>query len=121
MKKLFAALLILNFLLEAMASAALIFSPVGVLSPGLGEQWSMHYGFAAFTIATIGLWVWPVRHVPEIITATIGILMTFHIATLTSLTVAGDQQGGQILHGILATMAVVLFVLRKRISEETPS
>ena len=56
MKILFNIVLVLSFLFEALASVSLIGGPEGISAPGLGNQWSMHYGFAALAIASMSLY-----------------------------------------------------------------
>jgi len=114
MKRLYSAALVLNFLVELMAALTLILGPGGIRSPGLGDQWSMHYGFAALAIASVSLWAWRYRSDAGVVTVVLGILMTFHTGLLLSLLVAGDQQLGVMLHGVLVILSVGLFVYRKR-------
>jgi hypothetical protein len=114
MKRLYSAALILNFLVELMAATTLVLGPGGIRSPGLGDQWSMHYGFAALAIASLSLWAWRYRGDGRVVTVVLGLLMTFHIGLFISLLVAGDQQMGLLLHGVLAILVVGLFVFRKR-------
>ncbi len=112
MKYLFIALLVLNFLAETMAAAALIGGPEGLAAAGTGGQWSMHYGFAVIGIASAGLWVWPYRTSRPAVTAVLGILLVFHTSVFISLTAAGDQAFGMVLHAVLAVMALVAFTQR---------
>lgn len=105
--------LVLHLLAELLAALALVFGPDGVSVAGRGDQWSMHYGFAALAIASVSAWVWPYRtHLPTITTA-LGVLVVFHTGVFISLTLAGDQQGGMILHGILAPLFILLFLRRR--------
>lgn len=113
MQKLFIALLVLNFLTEAMAAVMLITGPGGLSAAGSGEQWSMHYGFAALAIGSAALWVWPFRNNLNAVTAVLGVLMTFHTGLLVSLVVAGDQMAGVVIHAVLAVLCIVLFTQRR--------
>ena len=117
MKIVYITLLVLNFLTEMMASVSLIGGPEGLSAPGLGGQWSMHYGFAALAIASISLWAWPHRSNPQVITVVLGILLVFHTGLFVSLTTAGDQQAGMVLHAILGVLCLVCFVMRKRLHQ----
>ena len=114
MKKLFAAFLVLNFLVEAFAGSALIAGPGGLSAAGSGNQWSMHYGFAVLAIASASLWVWPRRADYQVVTAVLGVLMVFHCALVVSLATAGDQQVGFIIHSVFAASSIALFALRAR-------
>jgi hypothetical protein len=74
----------------------------------------MHYGFAAAAIASASLWLWPVRTDRRAVTAVLGILMVFHAGIFVSLTTAGDQQAGMIIHAVLTALCVVLMTFRSR-------
>ena len=114
MKQLFTTFLVLNFLAETMAAVSLIAGPDGISAAGSGGQWAMHYGFAVVAIASASLWVWSYRAQLIPVTAVLGTLMVFHIAVAISLTLAGDQQFGMILHTVLSVMALVCFTQRRR-------
>lgn len=114
MKILFIILLVLNFLTEAMASSALIGGPEGISAAGQGGMWSMHYGFAALAIGSASLWIWPHRTNMKAVTAVLGVLMTFHSGLFVSLTAAGDQQAGMIIHAVLAVLCIFLFTQRSK-------
>lgn len=113
MKKLFVALLVLNVLTEALAATTLIGGPGGISAAGAGNQWSMHYGFAALAIGSAALWVWPYRNNLNAVTAVLGVLMTFHSGLFVSLMVAGDQPAGVIIHAVLAALCILLFIQRR--------
>ena len=112
MKYLFIVLLVLNFLTETLAAVSLIGGPEGLAAAGMGGQWSMHYGFAALAIASASLWVWPHRTNRAAVTAVLGILLVFHVGLFISLTAAGDQAVGMVLHAVLAVLALVAFTQR---------
>ena len=114
MKHLFTTLLVLNFLSEALAASTLIGGPDGIRAAGAGGMWSMHYGFAALAIGSASLWVWPHRTDLRAVTATLGILLTFHIGLLISLIAAGDQQAGSVIHAVLAALSVAAFTQRRK-------
>ena len=114
MKILLSAVLILSFLAEALAAVTLITGPEGVTAPGLGNQWSMHYGFAALAIASISLWTWPYRTNMPVVTFALGVLFTFHIGLSISLNLAGDQQAGMIVHTVLSVLCLVLITQRSK-------
>jgi|DEB0MinimDraft_6_1074348.scaffolds.fasta_scaffold126300_2 hypothetical protein len=114
MKKLFAALLVLNLLFELLAASSLIAGPEGIRATGLGNQWSMHYGFAALAIASVSVWAWPGRQLMVVATPVLGILLTFHTGLFISLMVAGDQVAGSVIHAVLALLAWALFLTRKK-------
>jgi hypothetical protein len=117
MKYVFIALLILNFLAEAMAALSLIGGPDGIAAAGSGGQWSMHYGFAVIAIASAGLWVWPLRRETAALTAVLGILTVFHISVLISLALAGDQPVGVAIHSVLGALSVLCLLQRRAISQ----
>ena len=114
MKILFNVVLILSFLFEAYASASLIAGPEGFAAAGSGNQWSMHYGFAALAIASISLWVWPYRTNLPLVTFALGVLFTFHTGLSISLYLAGDQQAGMIIHSVLSVLCLVLLTQRSK-------
>ena len=113
---LLAAALVLNLLAEATAALALIGGANGLGAPPDANRWSMHYGFAVIAIASAGVWLWPHRREPGALSPVLGMLATFHVAVLTSLWIAGDQPAGVVLHGVLAPLFVLLFVLRGRLA-----
>ena len=114
MKILFSVLLVLSFLTETLAAASLIAGPDGIAAAGSGNQWSMHYGFAALAIASLSLWAWPYRtHLP-VVTFALGVLFTFHTGLSISLSLAGDQQAGMVIHTVLAILCVVLLTQRTK-------
>jgi hypothetical protein len=114
MKILLPVLLVLNFLVEALAAITLIGGPEGVAAAGQGGQWSMHYGFAALAIASVSLWTWPYRGNLPVITVVLGVLLVFHTGLAVSLTLAGDQAAGRAIHVVLAALCLLLFVRRRR-------
>jgi hypothetical protein len=118
MKTLLVAVLILNALTEAMAAAMLIGGPNGVQAAGAGEMWSMHYGFAAVAIASIGLWLWPYRRQMAPVSVALGILLTFHSGLFVSLALAGDQAAGMVVHALLAVLCAVLFFRRASLCDD---
>ena len=77
-------------------------------------MWSMHYGFAVLAIASASLWIWPYRTNIKAVTAVLGVLMTFHAVLFLSLTLAGDQAAGMIIHAFLAALCILLFTQRSR-------
>jgi len=114
MQKLFTTFLVLNFLTEAMAASVLLGGPDGVAAAGRGEMWSMHYGFAVMAVASASLWVWPCRRELKPVTVTLGVLATFHTALFVSLTLAGDQPVGLVIHAVLAVLSIGLFTQRSK-------
>jgi hypothetical protein len=114
MKHVFTTLLVLNFLTETLAAVALIGGPEGVVAAGQGGMWSMHYGFAALAIASVSLWSWRERSNGRVVTVVLGILLTFHTGLLVSLVLAGDQQAGVVIHAVLATLSIFLFLQRSK-------
>jgi hypothetical protein len=114
MRILFTIVLVLNLLTEALAATTLIGGPEGVAAAGQGGLWSMHYGFAALAIASATLWVWPHRDNLKVVTAVLGVLMTFHTGLLVSLALAGDQMAGMTIHAVLALLCIVLFTQRSK-------
>lgn len=114
MKTVFTIFLVLHFLIETLAAVANIGGPEGLSAAGTGGQWSMHYGFAAFALATASLWVWPHRTNLAVVTAVLGVLLVFHVGLFISLTAAGDQAAGMVIHAVLAVLAIFLFTQRKK-------
>ncbi len=113
MKILFAVILVLNFLTEALAATSLIGGPEGIAAAGKGGMWSMHYGFAAAAIASASLWAWPYRSDLRVVTAVLGTLLIFHTGLFISLSLAGDQKAGMVIHAVLATLSLIAFARRK--------
>lgn len=114
MKALFVIVLVLNLLTEAMAATALIGGPEGVSAAGKGEMWSLHYGFAALAIGCATFWIWPYRNNIKAVTPMLGVLLTFHTGLFVSLTLAGDQMAGMVMHAVLATLCILLFTQRSK-------
>jgi hypothetical protein len=114
LKILFSIVLVLNLLTEAMAATALIGGPEGISAAGKGEMWSMHYGFAAFAIASATFWIWPYRSNVKAVTPVLGVLLTFHTGLFVSLSLAGDQMAGMIIHAALAALCILLFAQRSK-------
>lgn len=116
MKIAFTTFLVLNLLTELLAATSLIGGPMGIAAAGHtpGGGWAMHYGFAVIAIASALFWLWPYRSNLSAVTAVLGILLTFHICLFISLSIAGDQQAGMIIHAVLAVFSVVLFSQRKK-------
>ena len=114
MKILFTVVLVLNFLTETLAATTLIGGPEGIAAAGKGGRWSMHYGFAALAIASASLWIWPHRTNLRVVTAVLGVLMTFHTGLLISLSLAGDQQPGVVIHAVMSVLCIALFTQRAR-------
>ena len=112
MKILWNIVIVLSGLTELLAATTLIGGPEGVTAAGSGNMWSMHYGFAALAIASLSVWIWPRRHVADAVVVALGVLITFHTGLLISLTLAGDQPVGMVLHGLLAVLSAVVFIRR---------
>lgn len=77
----------------------------------------MHYGFAALAIASISIWIWPRRHNLEAVTPALLTLIVFHVGLCGSLTLAGDQFVGSVIHAVLALSFAILFVRRGTYAE----
>ena len=114
MKTVFSTFLVLNFLAEGLAAATLIGGPEGIAAAGSGSMWSMHYGFAALAMASASLWVWRLRTDLGAVTAVLGVLLTFHIGVLISLSLAGDQMAGVVIHAVLAPLCLLAFTQRSK-------
>jgi hypothetical protein len=114
MKILFNVVLVLSFLFEALAAVSMITGPEGITAEGLGNQWSMHYGFAALAIASMTLWAWPYRTNLPVVTFALGVLFIFHTGLSISLTIAGDQQAGMIGHSVLSVLCLLLLTQRTK-------
>lgn len=112
MQLLFVIVLVLNLLVEGFAAFSLIAGPGGLSAAGTGNQWSMHYGFAALAIASASLWIWPRRTDLSAVTAVLGMLLVFHTGLAVSLATAGDQQAGMVIHVVLAALCLVAFARR---------
>jgi len=105
--------LVLNALAELLAATTLIGGPAGIQAAGSGEMWSMHYGFAALAIASLSIWIWPHRYNLRVVTPALLTLSVFHTGLCLSLTLAGDQPQGMVLHAVLAVLFVTLLATRK--------
>ena len=114
MKHLYTTVLILHFLLEALAALSLIAGPGGIAAMGQGGQWSMHYGFAALALASISLWAWPHRENYTVATLVLGVFIVFHIGLTISLAVAGDQAAGMIGHAVMSVLSIIAFTARAK-------
>lgn len=114
MQILFVTFLVVNLLVEALAAVTLITGPGGLSAAGMGNQWSMHYGFAVIAVASASLWIWPWRKDYRAVTAVLGTLLVFHGMLFISLATAGDQSAGMIIHLALATLCLLLFSQRSR-------
>ena len=114
MKLCFTILLVLNLLTELLASTTLIGGADGIAAAGRGGLWSMHYGFAALAIGSASLWLWPYRSNRKAVTAVLGMLMTFHSGLFISLTLAGDQPAGVVIHGVLSVLCIGMFTQRSK-------
>ena len=116
MKILFIVMLVLNLLLETLAAVTLITGPGGISAAGTGEQWSMHYGFAALAIASVSLWIWPRRADPGAVGTVLGVLLVFHTGLAVSLALAGDQLFGLVMHTVVAAMCLVLVLQQSKVT-----
>ena len=116
MKIIWNIVIVLSGLTELLAAASLIGGPEGIAAAGSGGQWSMHYGFAALAIASLSVWIWPKRAQADAIAVALGVFITFHTGLLISLTLAGDQPVGMVLHGILAVLSIVVFFRRQQLA-----
>jgi hypothetical protein len=121
MKLLFSIVLIANLLIETLAAVTLIGGPNGFAAAGKGGLWSMHYGFAALAIASSSLWLWSQRANTPVVTAVLGVLMTFHTGLFVSLTLAGDQQAGMVIHACMSVLCIFLFTQRSKWCVEAAS
>jgi hypothetical protein len=119
MKKFFTGVLILNFLVEAMAAVALIAGAGTLMDAGqdMAAIWTRNYGFAVIAIGSAIFWIWPHRDNLKVVTAVVGMVMTFHICLTISL-LLGSQMGTAGLHGVLAILFITLFTQRKKLCAE---
>ncbi len=116
MRVFFIIVLVLNLLIESLAAASLILGPQGAFAEvrtGDGT-WSMIYGFAAFAIATAIIWIWPNRNDNKAVGSVMGMLVTFHTALFIALAIAGTQNVGMIIHGVMAVFCLVLLTQRSK-------
>ena len=111
MKKLFTAVLIANFLIEAPVGIMLILSPESVLPGGQieGALWARNYGVAVLAISTLVFWIWPNRDDLLAVGITLGFLMFFNWTLLAAMLTAGDQMFGTIVHSSLAVLCTALY------------
>ena len=116
MKKLFTGFLFLNFLLEIVAGVALIGATLGLLSvPQLEtSMWTMIYGFAALSVATAIFWIWPHRDSRAAVGAVLGILFSFHALLFIAFVIEGNQVPPTIAHGVMAALAIYLYMQRPK-------
>lgn len=112
MHRLYLILLVLNLLVETLAGTTLIAGPDGIAAAGRGGLWSMHYGFAALAVASISIWGFVYRAEQAVRHAVQGVLLVFHTGIAISLTLAGDQAAGQIIHIVLATLCLLVVAQR---------
>lgn len=116
MKIFFIVVLVLNLLTEGFAAIALISGPQGISALGQieGGMWAMNYGFAAIAIASAIFWVWPYRENLQVVSAILGVLLTFHTSLFIALAMAGDQIPGTVIHAIMTTFCLILFTQRSK-------
>jgi len=116
MKKILAAFLVMNFLLEGLAAITLIGGTLGFLSIAQldGGPWAMNYGFAAAAIATAVFWVWPYRDSRQAVGPVLGILLAFHATVSVSFLIQGGQVSPIVVHAVMAALALFLFTQRSR-------
>ena len=115
MNKIFVGFLVLNLLVEGLAAAFLIGGPQGILFAAQqsdGILWAANYGFAAIAIASAIFWIWPHRENRQVVSAVLGILLTFHTMVFVSFVIQGDQIPPIIIHGVMAAIAIVLYSKR---------
>tara|TARA_A100001037_G_scaffold48109_1_gene39951 strand:- start:22018 stop:22392 length:375 start_codon:yes stop_codon:yes gene_type:complete len=121
MRILLIATLALNLLVEAPVGLMLTFAqdPTAEIMVAF---WSRNYGVAVLAISTLIFWVWRWRDDLGVMTVALGFLMTFHALLATALIASGIQQGGAILHTVLAVGFIVLFLRRRSwcTGEESP-
>ena len=117
MKKLFVGFLVLNVLLEGLAAAFLVGGSQGILSVTqqfYGDMWAANYGFAAIAIASAIFWIWPHRENRQVVSAVLGIRLTFHTMVFVSFVIQGDQIPPTVIHGVMAAIAIVLYSKRSK-------
>ena len=112
MRILLIATLTLNLLVEAPVGLMLIFAQ-DPAAETMVAFWSRNYGVAVLAISTLIFWVWRWRNDLGVMTAALGFLMTFHTLLATALFASGIQQGGAIIHTVLAVGFILLFLRRR--------
>lgn len=122
MKKLLIVMLVVHTLFEGLIGILLVVSPSSVLpnADAASLAFAVNYGFAAITMASVVVWLWPQRHHAPTLATVLGILTTFHLC-LAAGTWMGAAAGGDILpsviHATLAVIFAVLFTSRAKLSE----
>lgn len=76
MKLLFWLTLTANLLLELYAALNLLLGDAGLLADTGQNAWSIHYAFAAITIASVSIWLACYRNVPGVTYVLFGYLLS---------------------------------------------
>ena len=123
MKQLLNATLVLNFLVEAPVGAALALAPENFLAPDqvAGALWARNYGVAAFSVASLSVWLWPKRHDFSAVSLGLGFFITFHPMLAIALLTSGGQTVGVVIHTVLSISFVLLFSTRTRWCAPAPN
>ncbi|MEM6999946.1 MAG: hypothetical protein AAF529_04110 [Pseudomonadota bacterium] len=116
MKTFFIVVLVLNFLFETLAGVALITGPTGLGADSWAADgmWGMNYGFGALAIASMLLWVWPLRTNLAAVSVALGVLITFHVGLTISLAIPGNQMAPMLAHAVMAVLCIVAYTQRRR-------
>lgn len=116
MKNFFTGVLILNLLIEGMAALTLIGAPQTLFAEGqvVAAMWARNYGFAALAVGSTVFWMWPHRDAYKVVSAVLGILLTFHISIFVALATSGEPQIGTIIHAVMSVLCVFLYTQRAR-------
>lgn len=116
MKNFFTGVLILNLLVEGLAAVSLIGAPQAMFPEGqaLAAMWARNYGFAVIGIGSAVFWTWPYRDNFKVVSAVLGMLLTFHISVLVALATWGEQLSGAIIHTVMSVLCVFLYTQRSK-------
>ena len=112
--------LVINFLIEGLLGLGLIFAPGKIMPTDvpLTLFWIRNYGFAAFTMGTLGLLFIKVQNEPGAALVSLGALSLFHLG-LTIGTGLGAARGLApipipVLHGLMAAGFIFFFLKRPK-------
>jgi hypothetical protein len=116
MKKLLNTALILNVVTDGPGGLFLLFSPQSFLPADQVEGlfWVRNYGVAALAVASMIFWVWSCRDSYKAMGVALGFLLAFHTVLCMVLITAGNQMVGVVLHFILATLFIILYLNRPK-------
>ena len=108
MKLLFWLTLTANLLLELYAALNLLLGDAGLLADTGQNAWSIHYAFAAITIASVSIWLACYLNVPGVTYVLFGYLCTFHLLLFISAIIVSGKFYAILFHAFMAIASLAL-------------